>query len=125
MIDIHEFVGMLPLEDGREVWVDNVSNGGWSKNSLKGATFLSSPSRICRLTATDVELVRDVLDACDLYERRKRYLAEVAVFARLYARVPVWVDGETWEQFCDKARRMAAENQKEDQNIKDGMDKSS
>lgn len=60
---------MVKLEDGREVFVDNVSNNGWNINSLSGALFLTSPNRIGLLSKDRQIHYRNILDACSFIEK--------------------------------------------------------
>ena len=64
MTDLSQFVGMLKTKDGREIFVDNVSNHGWNNNSVKGCIFLSG--RRDRISEDLAKHVDDVLEACGL-----------------------------------------------------------
>lgn len=69
-LDIHSFKGWLKTKDGRPVYVDNVSNGGYNANSYNHATFLLSDLRIGMFRdhcgEAEVQRLKDISEACAL-----------------------------------------------------------
>ena len=63
-IDIHNYKGLLKTSDGQEVFVDNISNNGWNKNSFKGCVFMDSDLRSCRFTEVERLHTKLIIDAC-------------------------------------------------------------
>lgn len=69
--DVYSFVGLLTTKDGRPIFVDNVSNGGYSNNGWLNASFLTSLRRdLTRMNLGEKELKRmdDICEACSLFK---------------------------------------------------------
>lgn len=71
MRDLYNYKGMLKTKDAREVFVDNVSNGGWNNSSYKNAVFRTSALRKCRSSDEELSLYKDIIDAMANPENKK------------------------------------------------------